>query len=198
MKNCPAVSYSMPTLDGFPFSETDKVLTERSDPEEIERQAFEKGFAEGEKTGIESGEKKAAVFLRQLETLCSEIHSLKERLMSEFESQIVLLASEMAKRIIKKELMSSSEIIETLVQEALKKLDPIGPITIKLNPFLFERLNQKKKEFQEVFPDLLFEKDNKAPENGVVVSSPFQEIDTDLDFQLSNIIEELRSRIKNA
>ena len=46
--------------------------------------------------------------------------------------------------------------------------------------------------------DLLFEKDNSVSEGGAVVSSPFQEIETDLDFQLSNVVEELRSRIKNA
>jgi flagellar biosynthesis/type III secretory pathway protein FliH len=103
----------------------------------------------------------------------------------------------MARRILKKELKATPEIIEEMIKEAVKELSPIGPITIKLNPSLYDRLNKKKKEFQEIFPDLIFEKDSKAPEGGAVVSNPFQEIQTDLDFQLSNVIEELRSRLEN-
>ncbi len=198
MKNFSAVSYAMPTLEGYSLSGGKRTQTEKRDPKMIERQAFEKGFAEGEKAGFESGGKKAEVFLAHLETLCEEIFSLKEKLLADLESQLVLLAIGMARGILKRELASSPEIIEGMVQEALKELNPIGPITIKLNPSLFDRFDQKRKEFQEIFPDLLFEKDINAPEGGAVVSSPFQEIETDLDFQLSNVVEELRSRIKNA
>jgi hypothetical protein len=84
-----------------------------------------------------------------------------------------------------------------MVKEAIKTISPIGPLTIKLNPLLFDRLTNKKKEFQEIFPDLIFERDVKAPDDGAVVGTPFQEIQTDLDFQLSNIIEELRNRSGN-
>jgi flagellar assembly protein FliH len=197
MKNFTAVSYSMPTLDCYPLSGTKRVLTEGSDPEVIEKEAFEKGFASGEKAGFETGEQKVTIFLDQLETLFREIYSLKEKLIAELESQIVLLAIGIARRILRKELKSTPEIIEEMVKEAVKEISPIGPITVRLNPTLYDQLNKKKKEFQEIFPDLLFERDNKAPEGGAVVSNPFQEIQTDLDFQLSNVIEELRARLEN-
>jgi flagellar assembly protein FliH len=197
MKNFQAVSYAMPTLDCYPLSGSKRALTERIDPEVIEREAFEKGFASGEKAGFEAGEQKATIFLDQLETLFREIYSLKEKLTAELESQLVLLAFGIARRILKKELKSTPEIIEEMVKEAVKEIGPIGPITVKLNSSLYDQLNKKKKEFQEIFPDLLFEKDNKAPESGAVVSNPFQEIQTDLDFQLSNVIEELRTRLEN-
>ncbi|MBI4764738.1 MAG: hypothetical protein HY787_09055 [Deltaproteobacteria bacterium] len=197
IKSCPAVGYSMPTLEGYPRSGTKRALNKVSDPGAIEREAFEKGFASGEKAGYEAGEQKAAVFLDRLEKLFQEIFSLKEKIMSELEPQLVLLSIGLARRILKKELKAGPEIIEQMVKEAIKEISSTGPITIKLNPLLYDRLNKKKMEFQEVFPDLIFERDVKAPDDGAVVSNPFQEIQTDLDFQLSNLIEELRSRLEN-
>jgi flagellar assembly protein FliH len=197
IKNTPVVSYSMPTLECFLLSGEESSLQDKIDPELIEREAFEKGFASGEKAGYEIGEQKAAIFLVQLEKLFKEIYSLKEKMLSELEPQIVLLSIAMARRILKEELKATPEIVEIMVKEAVRQISPIGPITIKLNPSLFDRLNKHKKEFQEIFPDLIFVLDHKAPEGGAVVRNSFQEIQTDLDFQLSNIIEDLRGHLEN-
>jgi flagellar assembly protein FliH len=197
LKNCPVVSYSMPTLEGFSLLGGEEPLKDKIDPRAIEREAFEKGFASGEKAGFETGEQKAADFLDQLEKLFKEIYTLKEKMLSELESQVVLLSIAMARRILKKELEISPEIVELMVKEAVKQIRPIGQITIKLNPFLYDRLDKKKMEFQEISPDLIFELDNKAPEGGAVVRSLSQEIQTDLDFQLSNVVEDLRAQLEN-
>jgi flagellar assembly protein FliH len=197
IKNCPVVSYSMPTLECFPLSGEEESLKEKIDPEMIEREAFEKGFVSGEKAGYEMGEQKAAVLLDQLEKLFKEIYSLKEKMLSDLEPQMVLLSIAMARRILREELKADPEIVESMVKEAVKQISSTGPITIKLNSSLYERLNKKKMEFQEVFPDLIFELDNKAPDGGAVVCSPSQEMQTDLDFQLSNIVEELRAHLED-
>ncbi len=187
----------MATLVCFSLSDEKGSLPDKIDPEAIEREAFEKGFASGEKAGYEMGEQKAAVLLDHLEKLFKEIFSLKEKMLSELEPQMVLLSIALARRILKGELKATPEIVEIMVKEAVKQISPIGPITIKLNPLLYDRLNQKKKEFQAIFPDLIFELDSKGPEGGAVVRSPSQEIQTDLDFQLSNVIEELRAHLEN-
>jgi flagellar assembly protein FliH len=197
LKNCPVVSYYMPILEGFTFQGREDPRTDKINREAIEREASEKGFASGEKAGYEMGEQKSAVFLDQLEKLLKEIYALKEKMGSELESQMVLLSIAMARRILKKELKMTPEIVELMVKEAIKQVGPIGPITIKLNPSLYDRLDEKKKEFQEIFPDLVFELDNKVPEGGSVVRSPSREIQTDLDFQLSNVVEDLRAHLEN-
>ncbi len=197
IKNCPVVSYAMPTLECFNLPGGEEGLLDKIDPEAIEREAFEKGFASGEKAGYEMGEQKAAVFLDQLEKLFKEIFSLREKVLSELESQMVLFSVAMTRRILKDELKANPELVETMIKEAVKQLSPIGPITIKLKPAFFEKLNKQIKDFQEIFPDLIFESDSKAPEGGAVVRNAFQEIQTDLDFQLSNVIEDLRANLEN-
>ena len=119
-------------------------------------------------------------------------------MLAEVEPQIVLLSVTLARQILKEELKSSPEVVEKMVREALMKINKIGPMTIKLNQPLYDRLVKKKKEFQEIFPDLIFELDTKAPEGGAVVRNMAEEIQTDLDFQLSNMIEDLRTHLENA
>ena len=198
IKNCRVNSYLMPSLDDLPLFEKEEYQPSKADPEAIERDAFEKGFASGEKAGYEMGEQKSTVLLDHLENLFKEIYSLKEKVLSEIEPQMVLLSIAMARKILKEELKSSPEFVEKMVREALIKISKIGPIAIKLNQPLYDRLVKKKKEFQEIFPDLIFELDTKAPEGGAVVRNMAEEIQTDLDFQLSNMIEDLRTHLENA
>jgi flagellar assembly protein FliH len=198
IKNSSAVSYSMPALEDFSLSGGDEPRPSKADLEAIERKAFEKGFDSGQQAGYEIGEQKAAVLLSHLEKLFKEIYSLKEKMLAEVEPQIVLLSVTLARKILKEELKTSPEVVEKMVKEALIKISKIGPITIKLNQPLYDRLVKKKKEFQEIFPDLIFELDTKAPEGGAVVRNMAEEIQTDLDFQLSNMIEDLRTHLENA
>ena len=198
IKHCQVNSYSMPSLDDFPFFGKEEYRPSKADPEAIERDAFERGFASGEKAGFEMGEQKITVLLDHLEKLLKEIYSLKEKMLTEVEPQVVLLSVTLARQILKEELKSSPEVVEKMVKEALIKISKIGPITIKLNRPLFDLLVKKKKEFQEIFPDLIFELDTKAPEGGAVVRNMAEEIQTDLDFQLSNMIEDLRTHLENA
>lgn len=198
IKNCPADSYSMPSLEGLSSANKGKFRPPKANPVDIEREAFEKGFASGEKAGYEMGKQKAALLLDHLENLFQEMSTLKEKMLSELEPQMVVLAITMARKILREELSTHPEIIEKMVKEAINKISKTGPITIKVNRSLYDLLVEKKEEYQELFPDLIFELDPKGPNGGAVVHSLSEEVQTDLDFQLSNIIEELRNHSGNA
>lgn len=195
IKNCQAEGYLMPRLEDFLAKSGPGGKPAKIDPEAIEREAFEAGYASGEKAGYEMGQHKAAVLIGQLKKLCAEISTLKKDTLSELEAQVVLLAIAMVRRIIKEELSVHPEIVENLIKEALTKISKPNPVTIKLSPLLYDRLIDKKEEFQEIHPDLFFELDPNVPEGGGVVQSPAEEVPINLDFQLSNIIEELRTTV---
>lgn len=198
IKECSADSYPMPYLEGLSQGKAGKAHPVKINPEEIERQAFEKGYASGEKAGYEMGKQKAGLLITDLENLFKKINSLKEKQLSELEPQVVLLAVAMARKILKEELSLHPEIIEKMVKEAINKISRTDPITIKLNRSLYELFMEKKSEFLELSSDLNFKLDNNVPEGGAIVCSPSEEIQTDLEFQLSNIIDELRNHLGNA
>ena len=198
IKDCQADSYSMPYLDGLPMAGKGISRHSKYNPEAIERDAFEKGYASGEKAGLEMGEQKAAVLLDRLEKILREMKTIKENILSEIEPQVILLSVAMAQKILKEEISVRPEIVEKMVKEAINKISKVSRITIRVNRPLYDLLVKKKEEFREIYPELIFELDPEVPEGGAVVRNHSQEIHTNLDFQLSNIIEDLRAYLGNA
>jgi flagellar assembly protein FliH len=191
MKGGETVLYSMQALVGTGFHGRDAKYTGTHKSEEIERQGYEIGFSSGEKAGLEMGHQKAAVLLDKLDTIISEITSIKGNILRELEPQITQLAMTIARRIILDELSAKPEIMVGIVKEAMRKIERTGVITIKLNPSLYELFSKIKPQLLELHPDIVFDVDPSASVTGPLVIGPRQEVVTDIDVQLLNIAEDM-------
>ncbi len=190
----PAI-YGMPSFEMMerPKEKNDTVeLSQKS--EIIEREAYEKGFASGEKAGYEMGEQKAALLLDRLQKTINEITEFKDRIKKELEPQAFELAVAIARRIVLEELNTKPDVIVRIVKEAIKKLERIGPITIKLNPALNELFMKKKAELLDIHPDILFDIDPSAPRTGPIVIGPSEEVVTDMDELVTNIVKDIKGK----
>lgn len=187
--------FLMPVLKKQDERKKEALKSSSINQEEIERQAYEKGFESGEKAGLAMGEKKAMVLIERIDNLLNELTVLKQKLIQETEPQIIELAVEIAKKIVMKELSVDKQIIIDMIKEAITKIQRIGQITIKINPSLHELLNKYKTDFTNIHQDIVFEIDPMCSSHGVVVISPTQEIITDIDVQMKNLIEEMAKNI---
>ena len=70
--------FCMPSLEDERMRADEKTVRERA--EEIQRQAYEEGFASGEKAGFTEGKQKADVLIGSLHKLLEEIARFKEEL----------------------------------------------------------------------------------------------------------------------
>ena len=195
MKQSDAALYRMPSLEEE-MPRNQGILQER---ENIQRQAYEEGFASGEKAGFAAGEQKAYVLVERLEKIINEITAFKENLIVEAEGQVVDLASAIAGKIIIEEINTKPGIIITMVKESLKKLQRLGAITIKINPALYDLFMKKKSELIDIHEDIIFDVNSNVPVTGPLVISETEEVVTDIDSLLNNIIEEMKTehRIQN-
>lgn len=183
-------SYCMPSLQSIVREgAADLSLGQRAD--EIEREAYERGFEEGEKAGFTMGELKAAVLAKRLEKIIEELTTLTERLVKEIEPQVVELAVTIARKIILSELSVNPGRILEITKEALLRLERRGQITIKINSSLYDLFEKHKPELLTVHPDIVFEVDPSAPLYGPLVIGPSGEVVTDIDDQLRNILKDL-------
>jgi flagellar assembly protein FliH len=198
IKDCPTNAYAMPCLGSRFKTDQGESRPSKKTPEAIEREAYEKGYDSGEKAGYEMGKQKADLLVKRLENISKGFEALQGEKLSQLEPQVVILAIAMARKILKEELSLHPEIIGKMVKEALNKICKTGPVTIKLNRSVYDLLEEKKEEFQMTCPDLIFELDDQVSDGGAVVHCISEEVQTDLDFQLSNIVEELRNKLKNA
>jgi flagellar assembly protein FliH len=179
IKDSDAVPYSMPSL-------TDDIG-------DIQRRAYEEGFASGERAGFSEGEQKCEILLERIEKIISEVTSFKSGFVVEVEKQVVDLSVAIAGRIIMEEINMKPEIIVTMVKEALKRLQRVGNIRIKINPTLHELFMKKKPELLEVHEDITFDVDATVPVTGPLVISEIEEVVTDIDSLIENIVDEMKS-----
>jgi flagellar assembly protein FliH len=160
----------------------------------IEREAYEKGYAAGERAGLEMGERKAAVLLDGIESVLAELTTLKQMIVREAEPQLVELAVGIARKIMVRELTEQPENIVEMCKAALTKIERTGQITIKINPSLFSLFAKLKPQFQSIHPDIVFDVDPAASTLGSVIMGSVEDVVTDLDEQLKNLIKDLGDR----
>ncbi len=182
----------MPSLEEKRSPGRGKAVSQNA--EEIQRRAYEEGFASGEKAGFAEGEQRAIVLIDRLEKIIDEIIMLKEKTTKDLESQIVYLALAIARKIIIEEINAKPEVIVTMVKKALKKLQRSGAITIKINPALYDLFTKKKSELIDIHQDIIFDVNSNVPITGPLVVSRTEEVVTDIDALLNNIAEEMKSK----
>jgi flagellar biosynthesis/type III secretory pathway protein FliH len=100
----------------------------------LEREAFATAYAQGEKAGIEAGTTRADAMLRRLSDTLRELEELRRSMIRQTEHQIVQLAIEMARRIVRREVQTDNDLLCAMARVALDRLGDASPATIRLNP----------------------------------------------------------------
>lgn len=191
IKGKDTVVYDMPSFErrGV-LTRKDSLYFERM-AEVAEKDGYEKGYAAGEKAGLEMGEKKADVLLTRLEGIIREIGMIKEEMIKELEPQILDLSVSIARKIILEELTVNPDSIVRIVKEAINRIERTGQITIKINPSLQDLFRRLRPELLELHPDIVFDIDPSTSSTGPLVIGPFEEVITDMDDQLKNMMDDI-------
>ncbi len=113
-----------------PFPEEQK----ERDLNEIEREAFEKGFAAGERSGMEMAERRIEAALKRFSKSLKEVVCLRNEIVAHTETDLVELALEIARKLVHREIQIDAEIIVTLVRVALEKLTVKSEVTVWVSP----------------------------------------------------------------
>jgi flagellar assembly protein FliH len=100
----------------------------------LEREAFTKGYAQGERAGLEAGGKRADAMLRRVAQTLDDLTQLRRLIVTNTERQMVQLALAVARRIVSRELTQDPELVAALAHVALQRLGESAPATIRLNP----------------------------------------------------------------
>jgi len=106
----------------------------KMDAAEIEKQAYERGFIEGEKAGKEVGEKTLEALLKQYAKRLEELNALRKEIFATSEREVLRLALEIARKVIRREASVDEELILTLVKVALNRLAEQAVMTVRVNP----------------------------------------------------------------
>lgn len=179
----------------LPPMEKKKITIESEDFEmkvaRIEREAYEKGFAQGQKDGLALEKTRLEEMGRQVEAIFEELRDLKIQIYNESEGEILKLAMVIAKKVIGEEVRTNEKIILNSIKSALKFLTDKRKVRIIINP-------EDMEETKRMLPDLSrltrggnfqLTESNAVERGGCILETGFGKINATIDDQLKGIEE---------
>jgi flagellar assembly protein FliH len=115
----------------------------------IEKTAYENGFRQGEKAGMEIAEKKVEAIMRRYSDSLLELGRLRSDLYAQVEREVVRLSLEVAKKIVHREIQADKQVIQTLVKVALSHVAEKSAVTIHLHPIDYNFVLEHKTELAQ-------------------------------------------------
>lgn len=116
--------------------EASRLLDEaRKKGAEIEREAYDHGFAQGRKDGEELGRRQYEAWGGRIEKVLETIRMRGEELAVRYEAEIVRMILAVSKAVLHRELsLTSPEVVLDAFREALTVVMEGSPVIIRLNP----------------------------------------------------------------
>jgi flagellar assembly protein FliH len=100
----------------------------------IERDAFVKGYGQGERAGLEAAATRADGMLRRLGNTVEELAAVRGEIIRRTERQAVQLVLAIAERVVQRELSIDRGLLVGMARAALDRLGEHGSATIRLHP----------------------------------------------------------------
>jgi flagellar biosynthesis/type III secretory pathway protein FliH len=166
--------------------------------DEIETQAYIRGFNKGEKAGFESAADKIESLNRMLDEAVEALRHARKRIQSDTEKEIVELVLAVAGRIVGREVQTNREAIVGVVREALQKVENRDTVVIKMNPADIDFLNRLPLPLSGLSrnPDgLRIEADDSVGIGGCLLETDGGDIDARIESRLRIVEEAFRKKL---
>jgi flagellar assembly protein FliH len=152
----------------------------------VEREAFAKGFAQGESAGKEAAAARGEAMLRRLALTIDEMVVLRAEMIQRTERQLVQLAVAIARRITLRELTIDPTLLSAMARVALDRLGETSSATIRLHPDDYRAITAPGQDDATTGSVHVVADPAIAP-GGCVVQADLGLIDVGLDAQLNEI-----------
>ncbi len=156
----------------------------------LERDAFSKGFAQGERAGGEAAAQRGEAMLRRLTETLEELTTLRQQMIHETERQMVQLALAIARRIVHREVSIDQDLLVAMARVALERLGESAQVTVRLSPEDFEATSAvRAAEWTGTHVTVVA--DARVGRGGCRVESEFGAMDAGVDGQIHEIARAL-------
>jgi flagellar assembly protein FliH len=156
----------------------------------LEKEAYEKGFAQGEKDGLAFGQKRVDAMIHQFENVLAEIDRQRKELDRAYEGEMLQLALSISKKILQHELTLQEQTISATLLEAFQHVVDRRKVVVHLNPTDYQYLQTHP----EGSPFALDEKagvqvieDASISRGGCFLETSFGEVDATIERQFDEI-----------
>lgn len=182
-------------MEEVPLEEVQPLTLEEL--ESIRQEAYNEGFAAGEKDGFRSttlkvrqeAEEALSIKLASLERLMGTLFDPIGEQDSQIEKSMVDLVQHIARQVIQRELVLDSSHIESVMREALKLLPlGVGNVRLYINPQDFEQVKALRERHEETWRIV---EDAALQPGGCRVETEHSRIDATVETRISQIMAKL-------
>jgi flagellar assembly protein FliH len=165
---------------------------------QIEHEAYEKGFAQGEKDGQESGQRRLEVVIKQINALLTQIENQKRTLFQRFEQDLVEFTFCVIKKILQRESRLTAGVIKDTLSAALKKTEENRRVILHVHPVDYKYLLAHPDQIPWVLNDrerVKILEDEAITPGGGLLETEWGIIDATLEGQFDQIVEQIQCRL---
>jgi len=164
--------------------------------QELEEEAYRKGYEQGQKDGFEFGQRSMSIVKGHLEGLLPELQALPEILLTQYRDWFIDTCLSISRRIVRRELATDSshlsQLIDTLLREALDG----HPLTVYVHPDdldLLEKHLDLKLLAERSGRNFSLKADAQLERGGCRLESDMQIFDASIEKQFNFIEQALRN-----
>lgn len=157
---------------------------------DIEKEAYEKGFAQGEKDGLELGQRRLEVIIQQVKNVLAEIERQREDLFRIFEKEMLQLVLSICKKVLHHELTLHEDVITLTLQKAFQYVVDRRKVIVHLNPVDCRHLLSHPEKFPFVLEEeggVKVVEDHLITRGGCFLETSSGEMDGTIESQLDEI-----------
>ena len=157
----------------------------------LEREAYEKGFAQGQRDGLDLEKSKMEEMGRQYEALLAELRDLKIHIFHESEGEMLRLIELIVKKVIGEEIKTGESIIRHSIKTAARFLTDKRKVRIIINPDDMEEVKKMLPDMSRLTKGGNFQltEDPSIGMGGCILETGFGRVNATIEDQLDEIIK---------
>lgn len=177
------------------FSEAEQRLQDAEvKAAQMEREAYEKGFQQGEAAGMEMGQAKLSPLIAEINSLLAGMAEVHSEVVKFNRDQLVDLGMAIATKIVHRELEQTPEQILHSVEEVLSQVGREQRVRLRLSQIDFQMLLDHQTDLPALArmgDRVTFEVDPEMIRGGCLVQTPTGTIDATIETMLAEMRREL-------
>jgi flagellar assembly protein FliH len=156
----------------------------------LERDAFAKGFAQGEQAGADQASQRGEAMLYRLMQTIEELTQVRAQMIQQTERQMVQLALAVARRVIHREVSIDPDLLIAMARVALERLGETAQVKIRLHPEDYQAAGAERVA-QQAGSNVTVVADAHLSRGGCRIESDMGMLDAGVDAQLHEIARAL-------
>jgi flagellar assembly protein FliH len=160
-----------------------------------EKEAYDQGFAQGEKDGYELGETRARKIIEKIESIFDEMGRLKSGLVREYEKDLLATIFAIAEKVVHTNLTLNETAIKDNILAALELVAEKREVTLKINPEDFEYVEKLRPELfsnNMQVKSIMITSDPAIARGGCRMETSNGDVDATIESQLKIIQQSLK------